>query len=139
MGYKKGNSIGTDDALLFGKYHIARCHGDTSISILGKGCVVFYHVSKKKGKGTWYDLGIGAFTNNVLRKINLDLETQSIILESKKNNEEDFKEVRMNNITNKEFFNYVHNHVEKLFGELYEVTPNEDRTSFRLVKRDISL
>ncbi len=42
----------------------------------------------------------------------------------------------MDNITNKDFFNYVRKHVEDLFGVLYEVTPNKDRTVFKLVKRN---
>lgn len=128
MGYKKGYVIGTNDGLQFGNYQIGRYHNNNNFSpLFDKGCVVL--IDKRIGKY------MGATKKNILRNISFDLETNTIIFDSKKDTENDFKELHMRNITNKEFFNYVRNHMEKLFGELYDVTPNDDRTSFELLKK----
>ncbi len=66
----------------------------------------------------------------------LTLKKRDSIIESRKLTKKRFKKVIMDNITNKDFFNYVRKHVEDLFGVLYEVTPNKDRTVFKLVKRN---
>ncbi len=73
-------------------------------------------------KGTHYKrrggYGIGAYKTNILRKISFDLEKRDIIIESRKLTKKRFKKVIMDNITNKDFFNYVCKHVEALFGVL---------------------
>lgn len=138
MGYKKGYVIGTNDGLIWGSYRIGRYHNDCSLSMFGEGCVSLRYSpiikgTHYKGRGGY---GIGAYKTNILRKISFDIDKRDIIIESRKLDKKRFQKVIMNDITNKDFFNYVRKHVEDLFGILYEVTPNKDRTVFKLVKRD---
>lgn len=136
MGYKKGRILGTDDGLFFGKYRIARYH--EKVLKFGAGCVVFFHLANRRKNG-WdltYDSPVGTSLNSELHRITLNLDTRSIFAESTMNDEEKTPIVKkMENITNKEFFNYVRSHMEKLFSKLYDVNPNEDRTSFEFIKK----
>lgn len=138
MGYKKGRVMSTKDGLIWGCYRIGRYHDDSSFSIYGEGCVSLHYSpiikgTHYKGRGGY---AMGAYKTNILRKISFDIEKRDIIIESRKLDKKRFKKAVMNDITNKDFFNYVRKHVEDLFGILYEVTPNKDRTVFKLVKRD---
>lgn len=141
MGYKKGYALGTKDGLIWGKYRIGRHHDDSPSSAFGEGCISLqYCPTHKTVSGYKYHCGycIGAYKTNILRKISFDIEKRNIIIESRKLDKKQFQKVIMDNITNKDFFNYVRNHVEELFGILYEVTPNKDRTVFKLVKRNLN-
>lgn len=137
MGYKKGRVNSTDDGLIWstGKYKIGKYHDDCSSSMLGEGCVVLWY-APVVGPKSRFGYAVGAYKTNILRKISFDTEKRDIIIESRKLDKKRFKKAVMNDITNKDFFNYVRKHVEDLFGILYEVTPNKDRTVFKLVKRD---
>lgn len=138
MGYKKGRVFGTYDGLIWGKYRIGRYHANYPFQqTFGEGCVILDCSHKCKSGNGRFGYCIGAYKTNILRKISFDIEKRCIIIESKKIDKKRFKKVVMNDITNRDFFNYVRSHVEKLFGYLYEVTPNKDRTVFKLVKRNL--
>ena len=141
MGYKKGRRFGTDDGLSWSnKYWIARYHKDCGMGRFGKGCVILRGssiIERKKGTVVCRSGCIGAGKRNELRKISFDIEKRDIIIEARGLNKKRFRKAIMSNVTNRDFFNYVRSHVEKLFGYLYEVTPNKDRTVFKLVKRNL--
>ncbi|MDY4182870.1 MAG: hypothetical protein SOX92_01040, partial [Candidatus Onthovivens sp.] len=73
--------------------------------------------------------------SNELRKIMFDIENSSIIFDLRSLKKKRFHKVALENITNKSFFEYIRKHMEKLFGEFYSVTPNNDRTEFNLKKK----
>ena len=72
--------------------------------------------------------------SNELRKIMFDIENSFIIFDLRSLKKKRFHKVVLENITNKSFFEYIRKHMEKLFGEFYTVTPNNDRTEFKLKK-----
>lgn len=128
MGYKKVKSYG-EDALKFGKYRLIFVQDDTNSMLFKRGTVVVFCDG----------YGYGAHKKNELRKISFDLEKRDITYESRNINKKRFHKFVLQNVTNKEFFDYYRRHIEKMFGILYEVEPNKDRTVFLLKKRTESI
>ncbi|MCF0124484.1 MAG: hypothetical protein HUJ68_01795 [Clostridia bacterium] len=127
--------FGCDYYLKFGKYCIRIYEKNNAHNInflkekYGKGTVIFEeHI--RKG----FALPYGAYNKNIIRKITFNKEDRSITFVSRNIEKKNFKKTVWKNITNKEFFEYVRNHFEKLFYA-YDVTPNSDRTEFKMVKK----
>lgn len=125
MGYKKVRALGVKDVLKFGKYRLIFVQDDKDSIMLKRGTVVILFGGN----------GYGTHKYNELRKISFDLEKQDIIYESRSINKKRFHKFILSNVTNKGFFDYYRRHIEKMFGILYEVEPNKDRTVFLLKRR----
>lgn len=127
MGYKIIKYMGCPRVKKFGKYKIGVYdHKICDGSIIDKGCCVIFYKGIFFGSLKYYDI----------RKITFDSEKRSIILESRKSKKGKFRKQGLENITNKEFYEYTRKNVEKLFGTYYNVIPNDDRTEFKLIKKD---
>ena len=126
MGYRIVPCFACKKGKKFGRYKIGVCDrkfGDGSV--IDVGCCLIHYDGKVYGSSM----------SNELRKIMFDIENSSIIFDLRSLKKKRFHKVALENITNKSFFEYIRKHMEKLFGEFYSVTPNNDRTEFKLKKK----
>ncbi|MCQ2255783.1 MAG: hypothetical protein MJ090_06250 [Clostridia bacterium] len=124
-GYKIVNCFACTRGKKFGKYKIGVCDrkfGDGKK--IDVGCCLLHY------DGHVY----GSSMSNELRKITFNVENRSITFELRSLKKKRFHKVTLENITNKGFFEYTRKHLEKLFGAFYNITPNNDRTEFILIK-----
>lgn len=136
MGSSWGRRYGKYEVLLY-----EGCYCTFHSSFYEGACVITERDENEKVK-SWI---ISSYTTKV-KEISFDFKTNTIsaLISNEDENifskwegfNDNYKQYEIKNITNKKFFDFIYNNIDLLFGHIYIIKPNEDKTKFELILKD---